>query len=895
MRILSFFFSFLAVCCLTNCQWLATEPKGESEEERQGFLGAQERMHRLKANQITNRIDLKDVYAGIEAADALRYRSSGLRDECELPPLVWEELGPDNVGGRTRALMIDRNNPNHLLAGSVAGGLFISNDGGYNWLPFSGNDTLSTLSVGSIAQAADGTIFLGTGEYYENGFDYGYDNSKSPGYGIYRSTDGAQTFHLLESTRPQPFDGSPTNYNWAFIINLAVHPTDANIVYAGTNTGLWKSTDKGMTWSKPTGLPGNSSRIWDVQMTSAGQLFFTLSSSIYTTTDGVNFTNITTTPGSGLPSDGDRRELAVSATDPNYVYLVTTAGGCIEKVFQSKNAGQNWTVIGTGHFDFFNPCADYCQCWYDLTIGVDPFDPEHLFLGGVTLWAWYGEEGWQQIDNVWGGPGDPYYVHADKHFILFDPQQQNVAYVCGDGGVFRTDDAHQINPKFKELNKNYNVTQFYSVAASHEGEVMGGTQDNGTNFIGFNFLSMLSSEEIYGGDGGYSEISNIKPLILFAEYVNGTVVRSTNGGSSFGNFFDENIDADHDGEPDAGAPFIAPFFLWEDLTRYYYGDGEIDAKFFMCDNAKRVWMVREPLDAGIVPEWKSIATFQSGILASIAMVDAERMYALSDAGRLMRIVNLNNTSPTATNIPNVPFSGRYATGVAVEEGNAQKVIVSAGNYGNDDYIWMTENAMSASPTFTSLQYNLPPIPIYDVVVNPANPQYYLVIGTELGMWSFNSLTNCWTEHNEGIGRVPVYRVRWEEMRSVGCQVLYLGTHGRGLFRSTTLTYPFCDTEINFANGIGTVHPSTAVANTLTLAPNPMTQQTALSYTLSEPTSVEVRLYNISGRLVQQQNLGQQAATTHRFTIERNDLPAGTYLVQLRLTGGKTMQQKLVIR
>ncbi|MFI5135320.1 MAG: WD40/YVTN/BNR-like repeat-containing protein, partial [Chitinophagales bacterium] len=90
---------------------------------------------------------------------------SGLRDN-----LLFniQELGPYNKGGRTRAILIDRANDQHVLVGSVSGGLFTSNDAGSHWTPL--NDEMSTLSISSLAQDyfKNQIIYAGTGEGWGN-------------------------------------------------------------------------------------------------------------------------------------------------------------------------------------------------------------------------------------------------------------------------------------------------------------------------------------------------------------------------------------------------------------------------------------------------------------------------------------------------------------------------------------------------------------------------------------------------------------------------------------------------------------------------------------------------------------------------------------------------------
>lgn len=846
-------------------------PNATPQKRERGFDQAIARAQRMKQHQDNHTYSLNDVFVAQKAAD----QQLQLRDAC-VASLAWQDLGPNNVGGRSRTLLVDRNNTNRLYAGSVAGGIWISDDAGMNWHRYAGSDTMTTLSISHIVQGIDGTIYVGTGEYYENGYAYGLDASKVPGYGMYRSTDGGQTFHFLEATRPNNYDAQPNNYDWAFVNALAVDPTNANRLYAATQRGVWVSNDKGLTWQRPAGLSGTA-LAWDIQVAPNGKVYTAYSNGIYVSENGGSFVNISNNLAGNVPYTGSRRKIAVSPSDANYVYVVTTNSGCIDHVYQSSNGGQLWIEIGEGD-DFFSPCSSYCQCWYDLTVAVNPYNPQNIYLGGVTLWAWHGEIGWSQIDNLDENAANPYYVHADKHGITFDSNTPNRAYIACDGGIFRSNNAGSYEPHFLEVNKGYNVTQFYSMSAGYEGNVIAGAQDNGTQLINYNFNSIATSREVMGGDGGYCEISHINPNIVFAEYQEGYMSRSVSGGDGFASFFDENIDEDHDGAPDAGAPFITPFFLWENEQRYFNGDGVVDAKFFTGDNARRIWMVSEPLTTSIIPEWKIIGTFTNGELASLcANSTGNTVFATSTNGKCMRLNNLNSTL-VKKDLNDSMFQNRFLSGVAVESGDPNKLVVVAGNYGNDDYVFFSQNAMSNTPTFVSLQHNLPKMPVYDVVINPANPDYYLIIGTELGVWSYSLNQQCWTEQNVGVGRVPVYRVRLQNMRTVGCEVLYIGTHGRGMLRSTSLTYEGCDTHIAFENVVGQ-NAITSNHLDLKVVPTILQQQATVQYHLPDNVMQgQLQVYNAQGGLVYQQNI---RSNEPQISLLRSNFPAsGLYFVTI---------------
>ena len=92
--------------------------------------------------------------------------------------LEWEEMGPDNVGGRTRAVLIDKDNPSRIYAGSVSGGLGFLSREVEPWRKYS--DELVNLNISCITQASNGDIYFGTGEVYF--VRYGSDGDGGSGF-----------------------------------------------------------------------------------------------------------------------------------------------------------------------------------------------------------------------------------------------------------------------------------------------------------------------------------------------------------------------------------------------------------------------------------------------------------------------------------------------------------------------------------------------------------------------------------------------------------------------------------------------------------------------------------------------------------------------------------------
>ncbi len=559
------------------------QPRENTSVEYNDARGYAAWLNNMRANQSTGKIDPQAVAKARQQLDLLKSKN-----KTSAKSFTWGEMGPDNIGGRTRAIMFDKDDSDIMYAGGVSGGLFRSPNGGRSWVKI--NDFQENLAIVSICQSADGTIYYGTGEgmYY---FDSGEGTGGILGGGIFKSTNATGTsFQQISSTIP-----TGRGRDWASVGKLVADPMDANIIYAGTNNGLWKTTDAGSSFTQITLTVPNSNpslppinatdlTVTDMIMTASGTLWFSIGSFIFKSTDGNNFTEITSdNPGfTDIPRSGGRKRMAVSPEDENYVYFVYTtagggpfggaAGGQFDKAYQSKDGGQTWREIGS-RSSFLNP--HNLQGDYNHSVAVSPIDKERIFVGGVTLWEWSEANGWLQAASLAGFPGSQLYVHADNHNIIFHPNDPQTVFVTNDGGIFKSD-----NNGFTwswEV-KNYITTQFYAIDVGLNGDVMGGTQDNGTIYInpagifpknGFDTPGINYRGVTRDGDGGYAAISKLDPTIMFKEMQYAVMGRSIDGGESYNEVY--NFDRmDPDGLSEASratgfAEFIAPFLLWEKL------------------------------------------------------------------------------------------------------------------------------------------------------------------------------------------------------------------------------------------------------------------------------------------------------------------------------------------
>lgn len=520
-------------------------PRAEFTNVYEGQVPDGEYFNRVRSNPATGKFDPNDMTAAANSVRSVSSRRSSIG-------IQWQELGPNNIGGRTRAILVDNTDNNKVFAGSVTGGLFVSNNAGGTWEPV--NDLMENLTISTIAQSSNGDLYVGTGSSFDAGGFAISDGNSKPGGGVFKSTDGGVTFTRLVATTT---DHDPSN-SWNFVNRIQVDPSNPTHVYAGTGRGLMASTDGGQTWVEKEG-PGCgviSGRVDDVEFASNGRLLFVMANRlIYSDNPSGDFCTEYNTVGA---TDGwvssSRSDVAICKSDPNQVYAIKVNGqGQLLDVIESTDGGVTWAGVAPGPPSIaidsnFRLFGDNGQGFYDLAIEVFPHDCDQYIVGGVELYR--ASPNWYRAALNARAAND-LYVHADKQFFTFDPTDDNVLYIGSDGGVGKSINAKSTDMRFVEANRGYNVTQFYGMAMAGNGIVIAGAQDNGTILVDPSQPGThMDGNEINSGDGFDCEISNIAQMAIVT--------------SQFGNVNRLGLNGNADGARNLGdGPFNSVVRLWE--------------------------------------------------------------------------------------------------------------------------------------------------------------------------------------------------------------------------------------------------------------------------------------------------------------------------------------------
>lgn len=703
---------------------------------------------------------------------------------------TWSPLGPGNVGGRTRALVLHPTNPNVMYTAGVSGGVWKTEDGGNHWQPLT--DFLANLAVCSLAIDPQNpqVLYAGTGE----GF---FNIGSLRGAGIFKTSDGGLNWQQLASTNTPDF---------YYVNDLVVSPTKSQQLYAATDTGVWRSLDAGATWTR-TLDPALDSGCLDLVIRTDQMADYVFAScgtfeqaAVYRNTNAANggsWEKILSEPNMG------RTSLALAPSNQNVIYAAaawTNGGkgadeGRLRSVWRSSSNGDmgSWTeqVSGTtrqGSLLFSNPIAasinecglDYDnefvhQGWFDNVIAVDPLDENRVWIGGVDLFrSDDGGRTWGIASYWWDEKSSPSFAHADQHIIAFPPNYNGTTnkqmFVGSDGGIFRTDDARAsvatgalavCNPRntqvrWTSLNRGLAVTQFYHGLPLANGQgFFGGTQDNGT-ILGTEATGVNNWREIHGGDGGYVAIDPTNPNVLFATNPGGYLVKSTDGGTTFSSA--------QFGLKDDGALFIAPVMIDpSDPQRLWFG-------------GSKIWRSNRGGS-----NWSAVSSGPGFVSAiAVAPTDSNTVLAGNAYGVIVRtnqaLLTDSNTQWSFSN----PRQG-FVSGLAFDPSNAKIAYAVYSTFGGA-HVWRT---MDGGASWGSIDgfgaSGLPDVPVNCIAIDPLNAAR-LFVGTDMGVFVSTDGGGSWNVENTGFANVSVSSLT-AQMNN-GVTNLYAFTYGRGAWRVT---------------------------------------------------------------------------------------------------------------
>ncbi|MFA5417482.1 MAG: PKD domain-containing protein [Bacteroidales bacterium] len=663
----------------------------------------------------------------------------------------WSSLGPfetneiDGNGdglGRVNCVAF-HSDPNIIYIGSPSGGLWKTTDGGVSWTVLTDeNEVLGVSAILAIPGEPYDIIYIGTGDR---------DSGDNIGIGVLKSLDGGNTWQNTGLS----FETTITN-------SLVHDPVDQNIIYAGTENGIYKSTDAGLNWAQIFSISASFGGFKDIEMhpTNNQILYATISnysdgfhSYIYKTTNaGLTWTLIQDVV------NGKRTEIAVSPDQPDWLFgVVSNNSGGLQAIYKSTDEGNSFTEVYSGSTKNLlgsncNGTSSGGQGYFDLALAVDPNDANILYVGGINTWVSINSGySWSIFNSKDNYCPDVPIVHADKHYLGFQ-QNTSVLFEGNDGGLYKT-----VNNgiSFESLSNGLIISQMYrlGVSQTEPNATICGFQDNGTKLL----QSDNTWAKTWGSDGMECIIDYSDYNIKYFSTQNGYLYRR------IGQYGGTAIYAN-------GLPVPGPW-----VTAYIMDPNDHQTLYAGYNN------VYKTTDKG--DSWTAISNFGSGSINALAIgpsnsnyIYAAKMYAngffrTSDGG--------NSWTDILNNLPGL-FDFNSITYISVKNDDPNTLWISIGAY-NPDGIYKSTDA---GDSWVNISAGLPEIPINCVIQNKQNVNAIeLYAATDVGVYVKYD-ENDWLPFSNGMPNVIATELEiiYNNDNPYNSKIR-VSTYGRGLWES----------------------------------------------------------------------------------------------------------------
>ncbi len=687
---------------------------------------------------------------------------SSYASSSKMPPLggSWRSIGPVGFwdpgsgffgsggqldAGRISVIVPAMTAGGPMYLGTASGGVWRSTDEGGTWKPLSDNECSLTTGGIAIDPQLTNRVYIGTGEA----------NSTGRGCGVLRSTDGGDTWTSSSTAGIQVSGGGVVSFYTMLVDKATAGTVSSTVMIAGVNfsspNGIARSTNSGVTWTTvPSANVGSVTSI--VPHPTQASTYYAgaraaatpAGRGVYRSTDaGATWTQLPALPVADPASVG-RIELSTSKVQPNMLWALVadvTPGnsGRLLGLFKYDETTNAWTKLaaagvvtaGTTRGDFGT------QGGYDLTIAVDPRDPQKIFLAGVRAYRSFdGGASFQPMAME---------IHCDWHVIVFDRFNPDIMWAGTDGGVFVSRDAGNT---WVARNAGLAIAQYYPGISIHPQatRVMGGSQDNGTHL----YTGSLFWDGFSGGDGGYTAINYKDPTILWGESQ-----WSTNGAGivrkDATSFRSRNTGIV---ASDRGA-FIPPLVMDPfNPAKLYFGTHRL----YRTINDGVLWA---PISADL--------TGGSGVINSISIspADSNTIYVGTSDGRVQVTHDHGVTFVLATGLP-----ARTVTHVVAHPTDPLRALITVSGFGMG-HLFETQDGLASA--VKNIGTGLVDAPANSAVYIPT--QNVIAVGMDVGVFQSADNGATWALGPAGLPNAIVNDLVYQQATGT----LVAATYGRGMW------------------------------------------------------------------------------------------------------------------
>jgi len=690
-----------------------------------------------------------------------------------LSGLKFRSIGPAVTGGRISAIAVNPNDHSEYYVGSGHGNLWKTTNKGITFSPTFDNQGAYAIGAIAIDPTNTNVVWIGTGENNNQ-------NNVIYGDGVYKSEDGGKSWKNMGIKNSEHIGGiaiDPNNSNTVFV---AAYGSLRN---KGGDRGIFKTTDGGKIWenvlfiSENTGCfqvhmdPRYSNILYAVAHQRMRKLYTGVSggpeSGIYRSTDsGITWDKIT----SGLPKeDIGRIGMSISPANPDVIYAIVEATSKDKGFYKSVDRGVSWSkqssYISSYPFYFQKIIADQKDA--DRVYSMDVF--MQVTIDGGKTWKNVGSKN----------------KHVDDHSLWINPDDNRHLIAGCDGGVYESYN----QGKDWNFKANIPITEIYKVSVDNSKpfyNVYIGTQDN-NSLSGpsrtVNSSGIMNQDWLFtnSGDGFETQVDWIDPNIVYAQSQNGGLVRfdKQSGENLFIKPY-EFADTAYRFDWDA-----ALLISQHDNKRLYFGGN----KLLRTDDQGSTWREISPdLTRGVPKEmeklmgvsWSIDQLARKGSMAQIvsiaeSIIDENILFVGSGDG-LIHYTQDGGISWSKSSLDGLPKYARIHHIVASNH-NKQTAYAACHNFLGGDYkpyIYKTNNG---GKTWFLINGNLPDKGTTYTIVEDHVIDDLLFIGTQFGVFFSNNGGRGWIPLKNGI---PTHTVMDIEIQRDEND-LVVSTFGRGVY------------------------------------------------------------------------------------------------------------------
>ena len=652
----------------------------------------------------------------------------------------WTFVGPDGhipsttsthyIGlGRVDRIAFHPTDPNIIFIGTPAGGLWKTTNGGTTWNPV--DEYLPSLGISGIAISPTNPNLM----YVLTGCGDGMGLASSSG--VFKSTNGGDTWEKTGIL-------SPINYSGYM---LEMNPTNDQELFAATSKGLYRTTNGGTFWIKV--IP-ESIKFYDVKFKPG------TATTVYASTNfGMYYSDYSGSTGSWhladllpAPTETGRTAIAVTADDPNRVYLhmgPQLTNTTFQGFYYSSNSGHSFLRVAT------SPNIAGSQSGYDFCATASPVSKNIAIVGGLTCWRTTNSgSSWSEITTFGAGSSSPGYVHPDIHAVAYNPLN-NYLYVGTDGGFYRSMDN---GDNWTNLSEGIATTLFYHFSETPEDPnyLIGGTQDNGMKLRKSNSTKF---DHVEAADG-FSTIFYPGDKSKFYGSVNEFIRKYWNYGANFSS--------------------ITPKEHWfcelathqTNPSIVFAGTNEQGGRLYKSTNEGTTW------DTLFLWAGDAVLTCPS---------NHNRVY-FSGAKRIFLSNNLGASADSIHQNPGFPTEYGYITDLAVNPLNSSNVYATIS--GTTPGVKVMQS-LNAGASWTNISNDLPNIPTNCIATTGSGDIY---IGTDIGVFYKRASGSNWIPYRNGLPATIINDLAINESQNT----IRAGSYGRGIWVSP-LSNGSCETNL----------------------------------------------------------------------------------------------------